>query len=87
MTKQRITLTSLLLIGVSFLSLPYLEGASPIYEAYTTDFYLESECATVGSNFNIITDASASNGAYITSDLRSTGAVPMGINDRVSFHC
>jgi lysophospholipase L1-like esterase len=42
-------------------------GADTVFAqpAYTTDFY-EPECATVGENWNIVDDETASNGKYIT---------------------
>jgi len=55
--------------------------------ALNTDFYLEPECAIVGSNFNVVTDATASNGEYVTiqNDNTSTGAAPNSTDDRVRF--
>ena len=49
--------------------------------------FLEPECATIGANWNVVTDVSASNGNYlaIQSGLNSTSSAPTGVADRISF--
>lgn len=51
------------------------------------DIHLEADCATVGSNFNVVSDASASNGSYVTvkNGYNSTSSPPYGDANRVSF--
>lgn len=62
-----------------------VDSADP--ECQSTDIYLEAECATLGSNWNIVTDATAANGEYVTiqSGLNSTTTAPTGVADRISF--
>jgi hypothetical protein len=46
----------------------------------TVNIWLEAECGTVGSNWDILTDATASRGSYVTvkSGLNSTASAPSG---------
>ncbi|HEV8284880.1 MAG TPA: T9SS type A sorting domain-containing protein [Chitinophagaceae bacterium] len=56
---------------------------NPVFpdEGSSVKIWLETECGTVGSNWDIITDATASKGKYITikSGLNSTGSAPANI--------
>ena len=49
--------------------------------------YFEPECATVGTNWNILTDAQASNGRYITvrPDIESVPAAPIGSQNLITI--
>ncbi|WP_205504314.1 glucuronyl esterase domain-containing protein [Rufibacter psychrotolerans] len=49
--------------------------------------WLEAECATVGSDWEVVTDAAAANGSYVTvkSGLNSTAAAPAGASGAVVF--
>ncbi|RED93359.1 T9SS type A sorting domain-containing protein [Marinoscillum furvescens] len=57
--------------------------------AFTYDdenFYLEAECATVGSNFNIISEELASNEQAVQTNAGpSYDNAPTGVNDRIRF--
>jgi len=47
--------------------------------------YFEPECATIGSNWNIISDAGASGGSYVTvrPDIESVSAAPTTSDDQI----
>ncbi len=51
------------------------------------EYWMEVECATVGSNWSLMTDGTASNGKYATiqSGLNATGSAPTAAADRVRF--
>ena len=50
------------------------------------NYWLEAECATVGSNWNIVNSSSASGGKYVVSGKRSTSTYPSDVAaNRVRF--
>jgi len=70
--------------AVKMLSL--LGDVTPVPQV-TQTVWLESECATVGSNWDRVSDATASNGNYVSvkTGLNSLTTAPTGSSDVVSF--
>lgn len=58
----------------------------PPPEPFGVRIWMEAECATVGSDWQTLTDADASNGKYVVvNGLNSTAAAPAGANASISF--
>ncbi|HSQ42172.1 MAG TPA: sialate O-acetylesterase [Fibrobacteraceae bacterium] len=62
-------------------------GSSSGTSSSSKSVWLEAECGTVGSNWQTLNDADASNDSYVTvqSGLNSTSSAPTGSDDAVSF--
>lgn len=58
-----------------------------VYTDSSTTIYLEPECGTVGSNWNILSDSKASNGKYVTvkSGLQSLNQAPSGSENNITI--
>ncbi len=55
----------------------FLGGDTIFEQANYETHYFEAECATVGSNWDIIADEQASNGSYVTAKVESKEAAPI----------
>jgi len=73
--------------GVKMLSLLGYDVTEPTDPTETKPMYFETECATVGTNWEILNDTAASNGKYtvIKSGMQSSSVAPSGTDDVISI--